>query len=62
MCATEVLSPPQNISASVKNEGLVVTWGLPHSHIDPNPHCFEYQLDMGDKVQYRQYVEMRYTI
>ncbi|XP_031162674.2 granulocyte-macrophage colony-stimulating factor receptor subunit alpha-like isoform X2 [Sander lucioperca] len=45
----EVLSPPQNISASVKNEGLVVTWGLPHSHIDPNPHCFEYQLDMGDK-------------
>ncbi|XP_078120765.1 uncharacterized protein LOC144526904 isoform X2 [Sander vitreus] len=45
----EVLSPPQNISVSVKDEGLVVTWGLPHSRVDPYPHCFEYQLDMGDQ-------------
>ncbi|XP_034095725.1 uncharacterized protein LOC117562059 isoform X2 [Gymnodraco acuticeps] len=47
----EVLSPPQNISASIKDGGLLVTWGLPHSRADPNlnPDCFEYQLDMGDQ-------------
>ncbi|XP_028449948.1 granulocyte-macrophage colony-stimulating factor receptor subunit alpha-like isoform X2 [Perca flavescens] len=45
----EVLSPPPNISASVKDGGLVVTWGLPHSREDTHPYCFEYQLDMGDQ-------------
>ncbi|XP_074506528.1 uncharacterized protein LOC141776679 [Sebastes fasciatus] len=45
----EVLSPPQNISASVKDGGLLVTWGLPPRQEDIPPECFEYQLDMGDQ-------------
>ncbi|KAF1383411.1 hypothetical protein PFLUV_G00131620 [Perca fluviatilis] len=49
----EVLSPPPNISASVKDEGLVVTWGLPHSRVNPHSHCFEYQLDMGDQERFK---------
>ncbi|KAJ4944191.1 hypothetical protein JOQ06_012736 [Pogonophryne albipinna] len=50
----EVLSPPQNISASIKDGGLLVTWGLPHSRAkpEPEPDCFEYQLDMGDQLLY----------
>ncbi|XP_070775087.1 interleukin-5 receptor subunit alpha-like isoform X1 [Enoplosus armatus] len=45
----EVLSPPQNVSASIKDGGLLVTWGLPRSREYSNPSCFEYQLDMGDQ-------------
>ncbi|KAF3850527.1 hypothetical protein F7725_012299 [Dissostichus mawsoni] len=45
----EVLSPPQNISASIKDGGLLVTWGLPHSRAHISSSCFEYQLDMGDQ-------------
>ncbi|XP_034006749.1 granulocyte-macrophage colony-stimulating factor receptor subunit alpha-like [Trematomus bernacchii] len=45
----EVLSPPQNISASIKDGGLLVTWGSPHCRVDNDPFCFEYQLDMGDQ-------------
>lgn len=52
MCATEVLSPPDNISVSVKDGELSVTWALPSSKDTENPECFEYQLDLGDKVQY----------
>ena len=29
-----------------------MTWALPYSQTDANPECFEYQLDMGDQVQY----------
>lgn len=49
-CATEVLSPPRNISASVKDGDLLVTWDLPRSRADYNPSCFEYQLDFGEQV------------
>lgn len=49
MAMLEVLSPPQNISASIKDGDLLVTWGLPFSRIGSNPTCFEYQLDMGDQ-------------
>lgn len=45
----EVLSPPHNISASVRDGSLLVTWGLPFSRTDSNPSCFEYQLDIGDQ-------------
>ncbi|KAI3375263.1 hypothetical protein L3Q82_021760, partial [Scortum barcoo] len=45
----EVLSPPQNISASVKDGGLLVTWDLPQGRREINPPCFEYQLDLGDQ-------------
>ncbi|XP_068593900.1 interleukin-13 receptor subunit alpha-1-like [Cebidichthys violaceus] len=42
----EVMPPPQNISASVRDGGLLVTWGLPQNR---DESCFEYQLDMGDQ-------------
>ncbi|XP_031711169.1 granulocyte-macrophage colony-stimulating factor receptor subunit alpha-like isoform X2 [Anarrhichthys ocellatus] len=45
----EVQSPPQNISASVRDGGLLVTWGLPKSRGKSRPDCFEYQLDMDDQ-------------
>uniref|UniRef100_UPI0037E93F66 interleukin-13 receptor subunit alpha-1-like n=1 Tax=Semicossyphus pulcher TaxID=241346 RepID=UPI0037E93F66 len=49
MLMLEVLSPPQNISASFKDGGLLVTWSLPHSRESLKPSCFEYQLDLGDQ-------------
>ncbi|XP_061791240.1 granulocyte-macrophage colony-stimulating factor receptor subunit alpha-like isoform X2 [Nerophis lumbriciformis] len=45
----EVLLPPGNISASVDDHGLVVSWELPYSRATPDPSCFEYELDVGDK-------------
>ncbi|XP_061926245.1 granulocyte-macrophage colony-stimulating factor receptor subunit alpha-like [Entelurus aequoreus] len=45
----EVLPPPGNISASVDDDGLVVSWELPYSRATAKPSCFEYQLDVGDK-------------
>ncbi|XP_049454089.1 granulocyte-macrophage colony-stimulating factor receptor subunit alpha-like isoform X2 [Epinephelus fuscoguttatus] len=58
----EVLSPPQNISASVKDGDLLVTWDLPHSRANSNPSCFEYQLDMGDQERPRNVTErLSYT-
>lgn len=47
----ELLSPPPNIAASVKDGALIVTWDLPHTREDTNPYCFEYQLDIGDQEQ-----------
>ncbi|XP_067331286.1 interleukin-5 receptor subunit alpha-like isoform X2 [Channa argus] len=47
----EVLSPPSNISASVKDKYLMVTWSLPGSRTTTNPQCFEYQLDLGDQEE-----------
>lgn len=52
VCATEVLSPPHNISASVKEGNLLVSWSLPYSKVSSNTWCFEYQLDLGDQVQH----------
>ncbi|XP_008275921.1 interleukin-5 receptor subunit alpha-like [Stegastes partitus] len=46
----EVLSPPQNISASIKDGGLDITWDAPHPRSNINPtRCFNYQLDMSSK-------------
>ncbi|XP_035525874.1 granulocyte-macrophage colony-stimulating factor receptor subunit alpha-like [Morone saxatilis] len=45
----EVLLPPQNISVSVKDGNLLVTWALPHSRVSYNPSCFDYQLEVGDQ-------------
>ncbi|XP_029309512.1 cytokine receptor-like factor 2 [Cottoperca gobio] len=57
----EVLSPPPNISASVKDGDLVVTWGLPHSRADTNPECFEYQLAMADQERPKSLTNQSYT-
>ncbi|XP_062413687.1 granulocyte-macrophage colony-stimulating factor receptor subunit alpha-like [Pungitius pungitius] len=45
----EVQPPPQNITASFGDGGLLVTWGLPQGRTVSNEHCFEYQLDLGDQ-------------
>ncbi|CAL8368807.1 unnamed protein product [Boreogadus saida] len=45
----EVLSPPPNITAEVKEGRLLVSWGLPYSRSSQNPLCFDYQVD--DKRQ-----------
>ncbi|XP_026230242.1 granulocyte-macrophage colony-stimulating factor receptor subunit alpha-like isoform X2 [Anabas testudineus] len=45
----EVLSPPSNISVSVKDEVLQVTWGLPGNRLKWTEQCFEYELDLGDQ-------------
>ncbi|XP_073347632.1 uncharacterized protein [Pagrus major] len=42
-----ILPPPANISASVKDGDLLVTWAAPPS--DVHTDCFEYQLDLGDQ-------------
>ncbi|XP_042336897.1 granulocyte-macrophage colony-stimulating factor receptor subunit alpha-like, partial [Plectropomus leopardus] len=58
----EVLSPPQNINASIKDRDLLVSWSLPHSREDSTPLCFEYQLDMGDQERPRNVSEhLSYT-
>ncbi|KAM9350079.1 uncharacterized protein ABDE67_009797 [Symphorus nematophorus] len=49
----ETLSSPPNISASVKDGDLMVTWGLPYSREINKVQCFEYQLDMGDQERPR---------
>lgn len=57
-----VLSPPDNISVSVKDGDLSVSWTLPSSKDTEAPECFEYELDLGNQespktVQY----ELFYT-
>ncbi|XP_038819628.1 uncharacterized protein LOC120020197 isoform X1 [Salvelinus namaycush] len=44
----EVLRPPPNITAWVREEGLLVQWGLPSS---TTPRCFRYQLQINDLVR-----------
>lgn len=50
VCATGVQPAPPNLSVSVKNESLLVTWGLPDSRTQI-ASCLEYELDLGDKVE-----------
>ncbi|XP_065809869.1 interleukin-5 receptor subunit alpha isoform X1 [Labrus bergylta] len=45
----EVLPPPENISASIKDGGLVVTWSKPKSRTNLNLHCSEFELVVGDQ-------------
>lgn len=49
VCATEVLSPPVNVSATVQDGHLLVTW---NPSCQASSQCSEYQLDLGDQVQY----------
>ncbi|XP_034039787.1 granulocyte-macrophage colony-stimulating factor receptor subunit alpha-like isoform X2 [Thalassophryne amazonica] len=44
----EVLSPPPNISAAVRDGGLLVTWDLPHTRVAYAAACFEYELNIDD--------------
>lgn len=51
--ATEVPSPPHNLTAVLDGSNLLVSWALPHSRTDPEDDCFVYQLDLGDQVHGR---------
>ncbi|XP_064861667.1 uncharacterized protein LOC115102766 isoform X2 [Oncorhynchus nerka] len=44
----EVLRPPPNITAWVREEGLLVQWDLPSN---TTPRCFNYQLQINDLVR-----------
>ncbi|XP_040000700.1 interleukin-5 receptor subunit alpha-like isoform X2 [Xiphias gladius] len=56
----EVLSPPVNVTATVKDGGLLVTWGPPNNR--SRPSCFEYQLDLGDQETPKQWSgQLSYT-
>ncbi|XP_069020602.1 interleukin-3 receptor subunit alpha-like [Embiotoca jacksoni] len=55
----EVLSPPQNISASVTRGDLNVVWDLPHTRSNFNPQCFECQLDMDDQESFKNLTGQR---
>ncbi|XP_051268542.1 granulocyte-macrophage colony-stimulating factor receptor subunit alpha [Dicentrarchus labrax] len=58
----EVLLPPQNISVSIKDGNLLVTWALPHSQVTTNSDCFEYQLELGDQENLKNLVDqLHYT-
>ncbi|KAE8291288.1 hypothetical protein D5F01_LYC10885 [Larimichthys crocea] len=54
MSELEVLPPPTNISASVRDGSLTVKWSLPHSRETNDSSCFQYELDMGDQENPRQ--------
>ncbi|TWW72923.1 hypothetical protein D4764_15G0003170 [Takifugu flavidus] len=56
--------PPENISTSVTGENLLlVSWSLPESQILFDPHCYEYQLDIGDGEPARETSgELSYTL
>ncbi|XP_022050938.2 granulocyte-macrophage colony-stimulating factor receptor subunit alpha-like [Acanthochromis polyacanthus] len=62
MALLEVLSPPQNISASIKNGALNITWDVPHSRSDYSPRCFTYELDMGDQEKPKTFTAKRFYI
>lgn len=51
----EVLSPPKDLSALIKDGDLLVTWSPPYSQVTINPKCFDYQLDMGDQEKPRNF-------
>lgn len=52
----EVLSPPQILSASAKDDILSVTWREPQSR-DGAKACFQYQLDLGDQDRPKDLME-----
>lgn len=47
-----LLPPPTNITASIKDGNLFVTWNLPNTKTTRNPYCFDYQLDVGEHVRH----------
>ncbi|KAM8850539.1 interleukin-13 receptor subunit alpha-1-like isoform 2-T3 [Spinachia spinachia] len=58
----EVQPPPQNITASFSDGGLLVTWGLPQSREESNDLCFQYQLDIADQGSSKEVIgKLSYT-
>ncbi|XP_054889810.1 interleukin-5 receptor subunit alpha-like [Poeciliopsis prolifica] len=57
----DILDPPANVSASLRDGNLHINWDVPSSNFFK--HCFDYQLDIGDQEKPRtfsdglQYIE-----
>ncbi|CAF97656.1 unnamed protein product [Tetraodon nigroviridis] len=59
----EAPTPPRNISASLKDKNLLVTWSLPESRVSSKSSCFQYQLAIGDGEEDRSVSEkLSYTV
>ncbi|XP_012723825.2 uncharacterized protein LOC105930254 [Fundulus heteroclitus] len=48
-----IIPPPANVTASVQDGSLNVTWDAPSESFPP--HCFNYQLDMGEQEKLRNF-------
>ncbi|XP_007571758.1 interleukin-5 receptor subunit alpha-like [Poecilia formosa] len=48
-----ILDPPGNVDASIRDGNLHVNWDVPSSSI--YAHCFDYQLDIGDQEKPRNF-------
>ncbi|CAB1326557.1 unnamed protein product [Coregonus sp. 'balchen'] len=46
----DVLRPPTNITAWIREGVLLVQWGLPSSRFSTKPSCFHYQLQINGQV------------
>ncbi|XP_071399117.1 interleukin-13 receptor subunit alpha-1-like [Centroberyx affinis] len=55
----EVLPPPHNISAVVRDGGLLVTWGQPYSRSPRPAKCFTYQLDISGQERLKDVTGQR---
>ncbi|KAM4728105.1 interleukin-5 receptor subunit alpha-like [Anableps anableps] len=50
-----VLPPPANVSALIQDDYLNVRWDVPSKMF--LPHCFGYQMDMGDQEKLRNFTK-----
>ncbi|KAM4597510.1 uncharacterized protein ACJ7VT_017026 [Polymixia lowei] len=58
----EVLSPPPNISASIRERALLVTWDIPYTPSSRSPKCFKYQLDISGQDRHKNVTKhLKYT-
>ncbi|XP_078144069.1 granulocyte-macrophage colony-stimulating factor receptor subunit alpha-like isoform X2 [Centroberyx gerrardi] len=58
----EVLPPPPNISAVVRDGGLLVTWDQPYSRSSRTTKCFTYQLDISGQERLKDVTgQLNYT-
>ncbi|KAM4557687.1 uncharacterized protein V3H82_017381 isoform 2-T2 [Fundulus diaphanus] len=48
-----VIPPPANVTASIQDGSLKVTWDAPSEMF--KAHCFDYQLDMGEQEKLRNF-------
>ncbi|XP_023191948.1 interleukin-5 receptor subunit alpha-like [Xiphophorus maculatus] len=56
-----ILNPPANLNASIQDGNLHVNWDVPTSKIFP--HCFDYQLDIGDQEKPRIFsAKLQYVV
>lgn len=49
----DITPPPTNVTASIQNGSLNVTWVVPRENV--STECFDYQLDMGDQEKLKEF-------